>query len=73
MLPYRASSVKICDMAVDPALRNVIKRTQAHDRTGAARDEAIRAAHKAGHSLRAIAEAARLSHEQVRRIVRSGH
>jgi len=35
-------------------------------------DQAIAEAHKAGHSLRAIAEAAGLSHEQIRKIVTKG-
>lgn len=35
----------------------------------AARDDAIRAAHESGDALRKIAEAAGVSHEQVRRIL----
>jgi hypothetical protein len=56
-------------MPVDPALRDVEKRAKAHERSRSQLWAAIRAAHDQGRSLRAIAAAAALSHEQVRRIV----
>lgn len=37
-----------------------------------ARDQAVRDAYDAGESLRAVAEAAGISHEQVRRIIQKG-
>lgn len=50
-------------------LRDVEKRAKAYERARAQLWAAIRVAHEQGHSLRAIAAAAHLSHEQVRRIV----
>jgi hypothetical protein len=51
-------------------LRDVKKRAQTYEHARAALWAAIRAAHDEGHSLRAIAAEALLSHEQVRRIIR---
>ena len=50
-------------------LHDVLARAEAHDSARASRDRAIRSARDAGYSLRAIAAAASISHEQVRRIL----
>lgn len=52
-----------------PPLVAVAFATQEMRAYGEARDWAIRAAHAQGESLRTIAQAAGLSHEQVRRIL----
>jgi hypothetical protein len=58
-------------MPRDPVLRDVQKRAKAYERARNQLWTAIRTAHERGHSLRVIAAAAGLSHEQVRRIIRT--
>lgn len=53
-------------------LRNVARYALAQRVHRMSRDDAIRDAHAAGHSLRALAEAAGLSHETIRYIVGKG-
>jgi hypothetical protein len=50
-------------------LRDVLARSEAYHSARDSLYRAIREAHDAGHSLRAIASEALISHEQVRRIV----
>jgi hypothetical protein len=50
-------------------LRDVVARSEAYNGARDSLYRAIREAHDAGHSLRAIAAEALISHEQVRRIV----
>jgi len=67
-LTVRAASVRILDMAHDPLVRV----SDAAKKAARARSElevAIVAAQVAGHSLREIAEFARISHESVRQIL----
>jgi methyl coenzyme M reductase gamma subunit len=51
-----------------PALSNVVARAEAAESAQLALQRAIRDAYEHGHSLRAIANAAGISHEQVRRV-----
>jgi hypothetical protein len=50
-------------------LSKVTRSADAYARARDARDETIRAAVAAGHSMRSVAEAAGISHTEVRRIL----
>lgn len=52
------------------ALENVAKAREDHDKAVAARDAAIAEARRSEASLRQIAEAAGISHEKARKILR---
>ena len=56
---------------MDGALLQVRDMTRAAHKAALARDEAIRVAHRRGHSLRAIAATAGLSFQRVHQIVQA--
>jgi len=59
---------------MDKELRHVTRTAEARERAEATLHEAIRAAHKAGASLRQIRDATggRVSHETVRQVAKGG-
>lgn len=59
----------VTTMERDPALLEVLARSEAYHGARLALHRAIREAYEAGHSLRVIGAEAQLSHEQVRRLV----